>query len=1847
MANASARRVRGPVRLEIGSLIITWLAVALFAAAGQAMTPPGTNITNTAQVDWISPGGPVITPSNPETIVVSTIRTPSTTQILHYASGNPGAFATPVAAERCSTSGTPGGPFVPSPPPSALGGGPINLAAPVDLLAGGPFHRGEPAFLQVTDLDQDVNMAVAETIVVTVTSAPTGDTEVLELTETGVSTGTFVGYLMTTAPPPVSGDCALSVVPADAITVTYVDPVDGTDSSSSAALVDPFGVVFDSQTGARIDGAIVRLVDAGTGLPANVFGDDGVSIFPSSVLSGGTATDSGGAVYNFAAGEYRFPFVAPGNYRLEVGPPADYAFPSVVPDGTLQTLPGSPYALQGGSRGAAFVVPLGPAIQIDVPLDPSNGGAGLLVSKQASRTNARIGEFIQYVVNVRTPAVGVPGPVTLFDRLPPGFRYEPDSLKIDGVSAPDPVIAANGRSMTIPLGVMNPGSSVDVRYVVLVGAAARPGSAHNDAYASGFNARSNTARASVRVAADVLEDRTIILGRVRVGCCETPIHDPHPGVAGVRLFLEDGTYVVTDEVGRFHMTALSAGTHVLQLDVDTLPEGLEPLDCGGHALAGRPYSQFVEQQAGGLWRTDFVVAQEIPPLHELRQRLSVSPRGAQSRVSLDITGNGGDFEQLAAVFMLPSGVRVIADSVRVGEEAAEPDGLEGAVTFRIAALAAGETKRVTFSVDREVADADRPWTAKAMVSGRSFARTVRTPVAEVSFCGGCETASVEQHVTLEDAPAKPAEVVVEEKPVLNRPEDAFGGPWLATAAPGNRWLYPAEGFNPAISAVKVGIQHSPEHEVRLRLNGEAVSPLNFDGRIRNREGTTAISRWRGIDIKDGPNTFVAEIVDGEGAVVVRLESRVHFSGPPIKAEFVRDASRLVADGRTAPILAVRFFDRYGRPAREGTTGIFQVDPPYQTQQEVDSLRTQAITEVEGGDFGLGSSNYVVGEDGIAEIALHPTSVVGDVRFKVALGGVETEELEAWLEPGEREWVLVGLGTGTAGFNSSSGDSENRENADARGSDFTEGRVAFFAKGTVLGKWLLTAAYDSDAERTRLGELGGEGGVGDRLLGVIDPEEHYTLYGDRTEQGSDAATSNRLYLKVERERFFVLYGDYETGLDQTELGRYQRTLTGIKTARRGDIVSWNAFATDTEQQFLKDEIRGRGVSGLYRLRTRDVIVGSEQVQIEVRDRFRGQRVIQTDNLTRNIDYDIDYAAGTIHFREPVGARDENLNPIFIIVDYEVDGGDQKEVTAGGRVSAEFLDGAVEVGATAIHEGGGDLDSRLVAADATVKLGERTEVTAEYGRTTQENFQTPDDHNEAWMLRAEHRGEKLEAEAYAEQQDGGFGLGQQRGSSGATRSIGADARYHVSEDVRVEGRLYRDENLDNDDQRAVAEARLEWDDGRRGAHAGVRYAADRGIDENAETVQLLLGGHHSFLDDRLTLRGATELGFGDEGQHGDFADRLLVGADWRLTEAITLFAEEEFTFGELRSTQETRFGIRTTPWTGGTIDTDITDGTTENGRRTFANLGIGHLWQVHPDWSLDLRVERSQTLRSSETPFDPQVPPAAGTRDATIESDFTAISVGTGYSKEGTSISARAETRFGDTEDQWNLLVGALREIGDFGYSARLEFFRTKADDGETESLVDGRLGMVYRPLDGPFIVLEQLDIEFETRDTGGFDFQSRRIINHLKLNHQWDRRTQIGWQLSTKWVVDTIDDQRFSSFGNVLGVEFRRDIGERWDVGFHARVRHLAGGQGHGVTMNYGVSVGRVIVRNVWLSVGYNFAGYQDSEFSRSEFTARGPFIRVRVKADQDSIREILGVQHTSRPGRAVRGPGPTNAQADF
>jgi hypothetical protein len=92
--------------------------------------------------------------------------------------------------------------------------------------------------------------------------------------------------------------------------------------------------------------------------------------------------------------------------------------------------------------------------------------------------------------------------------------------------------------------------------------------------------------------------------------------------------------------------------------------------------------------------------------------------------------------------------------------------------------------------------------------------------------------------------------------------------------------------------------------------------------------------------------------------------------------------------------------------------------------------------------------------------------------------------------------------------------------------------------------------------------------------------------------------------------------------------------------------------------------------------------------------------------------------------------------------------------------------------------------------------------------------------------------------------------------------------------------------------------------------------------------------------------------------------------------------------------------------------------------------------------------------------------------------------------------------------------------------------------------------------------------------------------------------------------------------DLWGAEWRRDLNQRFDLGLHGSVYRAPelGIFEHGLGIDLGISV----AKNIWISFGYNFSGFDDEDFSRNRYTAQGPFLRLRMKVDQASLKSLLG-----------------------
>ena len=200
--------------------------------------------------------------------------------------------------------------------------------------------------------------------------------------------------------------------------------------------------------------------------------------------------------------------------------------------------------------------------------------------------------------------------------------------------------------------------------------------------------------------------------------------------------------------------------------------------------------------------------------------------------------------------------------------------------------------------------------------------------------------------------------------------------------------------------------------------------------------------------------------------------------------------------------------------------------------------------------------------------------------------------------------------------------------------------------------------------------------------------------------------------------------------------------------------------------------------------------------------RSEVVVETRELGRYLDYDIDYLNGTLFMKRPVESRDTNFNPTYIVVDYESQDSADEAISAGGRAVLQVLGQRLEIGATAVHEGTVGAEGDLLGADLSYRISDNAEFKAEIAHTDTETGGT----GLAYRAAFDHQGDRSQVRGYFVEQELEFGLGQQMSSEAGMRKFGADARRQLTSTLSVVGSAFRQDNLSDDAQRDVFEAEI---------------------------------------------------------------------------------------------------------------------------------------------------------------------------------------------------------------------------------------------------------------------------------------------------------------------------------------------------------------------------------------------------------------------------------------------------------
>lgn len=1102
--------------------------------------------------------------------------------------------------------------------------------------------------------------------------------------------------------------------------------------------------------------------------------------------------------------------------------------------------------------------------------------------------------------------------------------------------------------------------------------------------------------------------------------------------------------------------------------------------------------------------------------------------------------------------------------------------------------------------------ADEPLTPDISAEGRQLNRRIHLLISKdlVSRHGRASKeiiGDIQESETQGESPIPSLPPAVSED-TQNDKLPSYDGLWLAQQNADFQWLVPAENDLPAEPSTPITIKHHIDEKVELLLNGQPVPKVNFEGTMKNNKGP-ALSMWLGVNLTEGDNQFEAIVKNRNNQEIRRITRIIHYSGPPVTAELVSEKSVLVADGKTSAVIAFRLLDRDGKPARRGIVGQYTLNEPYralrQDKFELANLSGAPEPKLE----------YRVERDGIVKIMLEPTTETGDVKITLPFAQNRSMTITARLKPKPRDWILVGLAEGTAGHNQLSGHIDPLQGNEAQNHLYQDGRVAFYAKGQVLGKWLLTAAYDSDKAHVP--------GTDPQLFQKVDPNTYYTVYGDTGFSGFDSPSSEKLYVKFERDEFYLMFGDFRTELNDTKLTRYERTLTGVKSRYTDDKFDVVVFTSETNQAFVRDEFRGLSSTGPYQLSRQNIALNSESVTIETRDRFHGETALSEKRLSRHIDYDINYVAGTIVFREPVFSTDSDLNPLYIIVRYESYSDSDKSMTYGGHASAKVNEN-MKIGVTHVNEGRFGPDSELNGIDLQYKINPETDVRLEAARSLDYRQSAGQIGGNAYLAEVEHRTGTVNAKAYYQEKDSTYGLSQSSSGELGLRKTGVEADVKTSDHSNIRGQGYHQETIDTGANRDLLEAQGQYRLNDTALRLGLREVRDEyGNGAEQKSDKITAGASQDLFNHKITARIDHEHNFNDHNSSTDYPDRTRSGVDYHINQNTTLFVEHELTNGELRDTRDTVLGIKSSPWDGGQVYSGLTDSVSNGTSTVSAKAGINQKWQLNKSWSLDVGSEQSRTLSSNgATPLDPSRPYISGGPE-----DFTAESIGLTYHPGNWLWTGHLESRNGDITDRYSFATSAQTAVNhNLSLLVSLSLSDTQQVTGSRQKDNNIGLGAAYRPDQGRWIFLDKLEFKISDSQDTATAMHRERIINNFNANYKIER-WQVSLQYGAKAVTDTIAGLQYSDFVDLTGFETRYDLSRHWDIGVHGSILH-AWDLNH-YDYHSGVSIGHDVADNIWISLGYNFVGFHDSDFSRANYTSKGTFLKFRLKFDQQSVKEGL------------------------
>ena len=901
---------------------------------------------------------------------------------------------------------------------------------------------------------------------------------------------------------------------------------------------------------------------------------------------------------------------------------------------------------------------------------------------------------------------------------------------------------------------------------------------------------------------------------------------------------------------------------------------------------------------------------------------------------------------------------------------------------------------------------------------------------------------------------------------------------------------------------------SPKGDKLLEYGG---SDAECSARAPNADGVWASGQPKVIC------TLAGKTEAGNHVEVAGLEAPVDASGrftAPLPLDFgnsevgvlVRNAAGVTRLSTVSTSVTDRDADGALLVSRAGVPNLSVNLPPPGIKLSAPGLMLAGATDP-GNRVTVNGTPMTVGADGSFQGSVDLPFGPSRVFVEVTDPAGRTGRIEQDVDVAKNSLFLLAFADGAIGKLSGSGNLEGA-GLDESSQLYTNGRLAYYLKGTIAGKYLITSAYDNmlSSDDPLLGDLGLD--AGRKLLTNLDPDRYYPIYGDASTVVNDAESRGKFYLAVDSDTIHAVFGDYPLSMNDTELAAYRRTLYGgrfnyvsaAKTRYGDPKTEVVAFAAQARHAHVQDEVRGTGGS-LYYLSRQNVVEGSEQVTLVVRDKLTLLQ-LSTERLVQNVDYEIKYDEGRILFRRPIQSvqpgggliQPEILsgNPVSILIDYETVVSGIDKTGYGGRVRQQIGD-HVAVGGTYVNDQLEAGSYELQGVDAEVRFGANSRVVAEAARTSgsgsvvnvsndgglsySANPASPQEQGNAYKVAGEFdvgewfgRPSRYTLSAYAKRLEDGFFSSGNLLEQGTTK-IGATGLMKLTDQDTLTVHYDQEtRNVGSVDREGVQYAHTEE---RWGVQAEVLNTnasvtgtpvPDRGVAaaqfwfKPIPKLTLRAGHQQTFSgvdDTRTSLDVAYQvlphLALEVEGVNGTQGHSAQAGVAWTRGDS-NVYVTRRMTGDVAGDRTATVIGARSPLGKASKVYTEYQWEDADSGGRVLRLLGLQRQWDVFTGLQLQVSAE------------------LADVNAATGDASRKALSAGLAYSNgKGLSLATREEYRLQDGTSNLQQILSVTQldyqATEDLAMLARWRYSQTTNRNLDTiDARFDERvLGLAYRPV----------------------------------------------------------------------------------------------------------------------------------------------------------------------------------------